>query len=166
MSSLQLRVNSRFFFLQVCQRRTSLLCRMARKRRADSGSTLSNSMTIPRRRSTLRDLQQSSVTDGDIITPKIIDARPSLEKAEMYGIDDPRPASSRIMALLGRIFIETLPQWFAVGAMLGLIFGGCCSNVSNNWTKSGVSLEILSRGLLMYAGFRVGGYCKVSPTRL
>jgi UDP-xylose/UDP-N-acetylglucosamine transporter B4 len=64
------------------------------------------------------------------MTPKIIDARPSLEKAEMYGIDDPRPASLRLMALAGRIFIETIPQWLAVGAMLGLIFGGCCSNVS------------------------------------
>ncbi|KAI1634370.1 UAA-domain-containing protein [Biscogniauxia mediterranea] len=30
---------------------------------------------------------------------------------------------------LGRIFIETIPQWLAVGAMLSLIFGGCCSNV-------------------------------------
>ncbi|KAJ5038923.1 uncharacterized protein L3040_006601 [Drepanopeziza brunnea f. sp. 'multigermtubi'] len=106
---------------------------MARRRRADSSSTQPPSMsTGPRRRSTLRDLQASSssnAADGDIITPKIIDARLSLEKAEMYGIDDPRPASSRIMALIGRIFIETIPQWLAVGAMLGLIFGGCCSNV-------------------------------------
>ena len=48
----------------------------------------------------------------------------------MFGIDDERPTFSKIMALLGRIFIETIPQWLAVGAMLGLIFGGCCSNVS------------------------------------
>ncbi|CZT07495.1 related to UDP N-ACETYLGLUCOSAMINE TRANSPORTER (MNN2) [Rhynchosporium agropyri] len=104
---------------------------MARKRRADSSSTQSSSMTGPRRRSTLRDLQASNATntDGDIITPKIIDAAPSLEKAEMYGIDDPRPTSSRIMAMMGRIFIETIPAWLAVGGMLGLIFGGCCSNV-------------------------------------
>jgi UDP-xylose/UDP-N-acetylglucosamine transporter B4 len=86
-------------------------------------------MTATRRRSTLRDLQ-ASAADGDFIIPKVIDARPSLEKAEMYGIDDPRPASSRMMALAGRIFIETIPQWLAIGAMLGLIFGGCCSNVS------------------------------------
>ncbi|ROW11485.1 hypothetical protein VMCG_01398 [Cytospora schulzeri] len=33
------------------------------------------------------------------------------------------------MGMLGRIFIETIPQWLAVGAMLALIFGGCCSNV-------------------------------------
>lgn len=103
---------------------------MARKRRADSSSIQSSPMTtVPRRRSTLRELQASATTDSDVIT-KVIDARPSLEKAEMYGIDDPRPASSRMMGLLGRIFIETIPQWLAVGAMLGLIFGGCCSNVS------------------------------------
>lgn len=85
-------------------------------------------MTVPRRRSTLRELQ-ASASDGDVIIPKVIDARPSLEKAEMYGIDDPRPASSRMMALVGRIFIETIPQWLTVGAMMALIFGGCCSNV-------------------------------------
>ncbi|KAN0110362.1 UAA transporter family domain containing protein [Hyaloscypha variabilis] len=90
--------------------------------------TPSTPMTATRRRSTLRDLQ-ASAADGDVIIPKVIDARPSLEKAEMYGIDDPRPASSRMMALAGRIFIETIPQWLAIGAMLGLIFGGCCSNV-------------------------------------
>jgi solute carrier family 35 (UDP-xylose/UDP-N-acetylglucosamine transporter), member B4 len=112
---------------------------MARKRRADSGSTISNPMTAPRRRSTLRDLQASSAaTDGDVIIPKIIDARPSLEKAEMYGIDDPRPASSRMMALAGRIFIETIPQWLAIGGMLALIFGGCCSNVSEIYAMRGV----------------------------
>lgn len=47
----------------------------------------------------------------------------------MYGIDDNRPVFSRAMALAGRMFIETIPQWLAVGAMLSLIFGGCCSNV-------------------------------------
>lgn len=62
-------------------------------------------------------------------SPRVIDAAPSLEKAEMYGIDDNRPVFSRIMALGGRMFIETIPQWLAVGAMLSLIFGGCCSNV-------------------------------------
>jgi len=63
------------------------------------------------------------------MTPRVINAAPSLEKAEMYGIDDQRPMHSRAMALMGRIFIETIPQWLAVGAMLALIFGGCCSNV-------------------------------------
>jgi hypothetical protein len=105
---------------------------MARRRRADSSSTqpASNPMTTPRRRSTLRDLQSTS-NDGDVIVPKVINAAPSLEKAQMFGIEDPRPASSRMLAMAGRIFIETIPQWLAVGAMLGLIFGGCCSNVSD-----------------------------------
>lgn len=61
--------------------------------------------------------------------PKVINAAPSLQRAEMYGIDDERPTSSKIMALIGRMFMETIPQWLAVGAMLALIFGGCCSNV-------------------------------------
>lgn len=63
------------------------------------------------------------------MTPRVINAAPSLEKAEIHGIDDQRPMSSKIMGMLGRIFIETIPQWLAVGVMLGLIFGGCCSNV-------------------------------------
>jgi len=87
-------------------------------------------MPLARRRSTLRDLQASASPDGDVIVPKVINAAPSLEKAEMYGIDDERPASSKMMAIAGRIFIETIPQWLAVGGMLALIFGGCCSNVS------------------------------------
>ena len=62
-------------------------------------------------------------------SPRVINAAPSLEKAEMYGIDDNRPFFSRAMALAGRMFIETIPQWIAVGVMLSLIFGGCCSNV-------------------------------------
>src|SRR6266536_3895314 len=103
---------------------------MARKRRADSNST-SQSSPMTRRRSTLRELQ-ASASDGDVMVPKVIDARPSLEKAEMFGIDDTRPASSRMMALAGRIFIETIPQLLTVGAMLSLIFGGCCSNVSED----------------------------------
>ncbi|KAI9647449.1 golgi uridine diphosphate-N- acetylglucosamine transporter [Ciborinia camelliae] len=102
---------------------------MARRRRADSASNQQQvPMTVQRRRSTLRDLQASN-TDGDILAPKVINAAPSLEKAEMYGINDKRPTSSKIFAMAGRIFIETIPQWLAVGAMLGLIFGGCCSNV-------------------------------------
>ncbi|KAI6087897.1 UAA transporter family-domain-containing protein [Hypoxylon rubiginosum] len=42
---------------------------------------------------------------------------------------EPRLLLFILMGLAGRIFIETIPQWLAVGAMLGLIFGGCCSNV-------------------------------------
>lgn len=62
-------------------------------------------------------------------TPRVINAAPLLEKAEMYGIDDDRPLYSRMMALAGHIFIETIPQWITIGIMLSLIFGGCCSNV-------------------------------------
>jgi solute carrier family 35 (UDP-xylose/UDP-N-acetylglucosamine transporter), member B4 len=110
---------------------------MARRPRTDSGSASSSSMpgqVTSRRRATLRELQSSTV-DGSALRPKEINAAPSLEKAEMYGINNERPTSSKIMALIGRIFIETIPQWLAIGVMLGLIFGGCCSNVS--WSYEG-----------------------------
>ncbi len=41
--------------------------------------------------------------------PRVINAAPSLEKAAMYGIDDNRPVFSGVMALAGRVFIETIP---------------------------------------------------------
>ncbi|KAH8820537.1 UAA transporter family-domain-containing protein [Xylogone sp. PMI_703] len=92
-----------------------------------------------RRRTTLRDLQANvsasaaaaaSVTSqGDVIVPKVINAGPSLENAELYGIQDERTMFSKAMALAGRMFIETIPQWLTIGVMLSLIFGGCCSNV-------------------------------------
>jgi len=92
-------------------------------------------MTISRRR--LHKQQQNvlskdradKASGASTPSPRVINAAPSLEKAEMYGIDDTRPVFSRAMALAGRVFIETIPQWLAVGAMLLLIFGGCCSNV-------------------------------------
>ncbi len=82
----------------------------------------------PRRRQTLRE-SHGVTRNGGPVTPKVINAGPSLEKAELYGIHDQRSTHSKLMGLAGRIFIETIPQWLAVGAMLGLIFGGCCSNV-------------------------------------
>ncbi|KAI0141307.1 upd-c transporter [Pestalotiopsis sp. NC0098] len=86
------------------------------------------SRSTARRRQTLRETHAVQ-KNGDPVTPKVINAGPSLEKAQMYGITDQRPAYSKLVGLAGRIFIETIPQWLAVGAMLGLIFGGCCSNV-------------------------------------
>lgn len=134
---------------------------MARRPRTDSGSAPSSSMlgqVTPRRRATLRDLQSSTV-DGIEPRPKEINAAPSLEKAQMYGIDNERPTSSKIMALIGRIFIETIPQWLAVGVMLGLIFGGCCSNVSARLCRIGIwRLEKLIKN----TGFRVRSNYQVS----
>ena len=124
---------------------------MARKRRTDSYSaslTTVSSMPTPRRRATvLRDLHTSAVSHGDVVVPKVINAAPSLEKAEMYGIDDPRPAFSRIMALAGRLIIETIPQGLAAAGMLALIFGGCCSNVRSPGPASRERRLQLSAGL-------------------
>ena len=95
-------------------------------------------MTAARRRPALHKNQQTPPNSKDRAdkafamaapSPRVINAAPSLEKAEMYGIDDNRPVFSRAMGVAGRMFIETIPQWLAVGAMLSLIFGGCCSNV-------------------------------------
>jgi UDP-xylose/UDP-N-acetylglucosamine transporter B4 len=90
-------------------------------------------MTSRRRPALHKQQQQTNSRDKGVAmsapSPRVINAGPSLEKAEMYGIDDNRPVFSRAMALAGRMFIETIPQWLAVGAMLALIFGGCCSNV-------------------------------------
>ena len=98
-------------------------------------------MTGARRRHALLKQQQQNVANSsgsksDKSTshakpaePRVINAAPSLEKAAMYGIDDNRPVFSRVMALAGRVFIETIPAWLSVGVMLALIFGGCCSNV-------------------------------------
>lgn len=87
-----------------------------------------------RRRATLiRERQGES--DGAMLgmgqKVKEINAATALEKAEMYGVDanDGRAWSSRFWAMAGKVLIEMVPAWFAVGAMIGLIFGGCCSNV-------------------------------------
>lgn len=84
-----------------------------------------------RKRQSLRETHAVQQNNGAAMTPKVkvIDAGPPLEQAERYGIHDQRPTYSKVMGFAGRIFIETIPQWLAVGAMLGLIFGGCCSNV-------------------------------------
>ncbi|KAK0628535.1 UAA transporter family-domain-containing protein [Bombardia bombarda] len=118
-------------------------------------------MSTSRRRQVLQKQQQNVVNSnkdrGDkgiampTPSPRVINAAPSLEKAEMYGIDDDRPVFSRAMALAGRMFIETIPQWLAVGAMLSLIFGGCCSNVYA--LESIIKVEPASGTLLTFVQF-------------
>ncbi|KAK9417171.1 hypothetical protein SUNI508_08975 [Seiridium unicorne] len=101
------------------------------------------SRSTARRRQTLRETHAVQ-KNGDAMTPKVINAGPSLEKAQMYGITDQRPTYSKLMGLAGRIFIETIPQWLAVGAMLGLIFGGCCSNVRFLVATAACLAEVMS----------------------
>ncbi|KAK2611340.1 hypothetical protein N8I77_004689 [Diaporthe amygdali] len=89
---------------------------------------MTTSRPARRRQTSLQKAQHHAAASAPM-TPRVINAAPSLEKAQIHGIDDQRPMSSKIMGMLGRIFIETIPQWLTVGAMLLLIFGGCCSNV-------------------------------------
>lgn len=116
----------------------------------------------PRRRATLiRERQGES--DGAMMMMgqkvKEINAATALEKAEMYGVDanDGRAWSSRVWAMVGKVLIEMVPAWLAVAAMLGLIFGGCCSNVRVQKRCLVFYMLIFSR-----AGFRVGSYHQVS----
>ncbi|KAI1304733.1 hypothetical protein F5Y03DRAFT_384638 [Xylaria venustula] len=108
------------------------------------------SRSAPRRRQTLRESHAVARSTGPV-TPKVINAGPSLEKAELYGIHDQRSTHSKLMGLAGRIFIETIPQWLAVGVMLGLIFGGCCSNVFA--LEAIVKVEPASGTLLTFVQF-------------
>ncbi|KAI0109619.1 UAA transporter family-domain-containing protein [Nemania sp. FL0031] len=108
------------------------------------------SRSAPRRRQTLRE-SHAVARNGGAVTPKVINAAPSLEKAELYGIRDQRSTHSKLMGLAGRIFIETIPQWLTVGAMLGLIFGGCCSNVFA--LEAIVKVEPASGTLLTFVQF-------------
>ncbi|KAK0717046.1 UAA transporter family-domain-containing protein [Lasiosphaeria miniovina] len=101
--------------------------------------------------SNIKDRGEKATNTMSAPSPRVINAAPSLEKAEMYGIDDDRPVFSRAMALAGRMFIETIPQWLAVGAMLSLIFGGCCSNVFA--LESIIKVEPASGTLLTFVQF-------------
>lgn len=46
------------------------------------------------------------------------------------GRDYSKPLSARLAGFSRQFFRETIPAWLTVAVMLGLIFGGCCSNVS------------------------------------
>lgn len=100
-----------------------------------SNSSQLGSSGGPRRRTTLIRERLAGESDGTMMGSgqkvKEINAATALEMAEIYGVDanNGRTWSSRAWALLGKVLIEMLPACLAVGAMLALIFGGCCSNV-------------------------------------
>ncbi|RKF74652.1 UDP-N-acetylglucosamine transporter yea4 [Golovinomyces cichoracearum] len=71
----------------------------------------------------------SLIANGVLLTPEKIDAQNSSDKSKMSVNDESRVLFSGIMILIGRFIIEVFPHWLAVGSILGLIFGGCCSNV-------------------------------------
>ncbi|RYP23964.1 hypothetical protein DL765_000850 [Monosporascus sp. GIB2] len=112
--------------------------------------TSMTSRSTVRRRQTLRDSHaHAHPRDGDAMTPKIINAAPSLEQAELYGIHDQRPTLSKLVGLAGRIFIDTIPQWLSIAAMLSLIFGG-------RWRADGGCFKI-------YQVFALEAIIKVEP---
>lgn len=102
---------------------------------ASTTATTSNNITARRRRSTLKDLQQAALNNSThpkapsenanatkLVTRKIDASSPMYQGNE-------RSLIQRIMGGFGAIWWDTLPYWLSVGLMLGLIFGGCCSNV-------------------------------------
>jgi UDP-xylose/UDP-N-acetylglucosamine transporter B4 len=82
--------------------------------------------SVPVRRRT--HVQTPSSSAGKAVS-KVVDASPSLEMAERFGIVDERPAGAKALAVLARMSMETLPQLWLIGFILAMIFGGCCSNV-------------------------------------
>ncbi|POS84699.1 UAA-domain-containing protein, partial [Erysiphe pulchra] len=85
-------------------------------------------MTHLRQSTASRDLNYSKLS-GPPLSPKKIDVRKSSNKTKMSWNDESTPIFRKITISAGRIIIEAIPTWLAVGATLGLIFGGCCSNV-------------------------------------
>lgn len=77
-----------------------------------------------------------------------IDARPHLEGRAP-------PTQSAISAIAQ----ATVPMWVQTAAMIGLIFGGCCSNVSKNPLDCKKSHPVLetSRGARVVRQGRQGG---------
>ena len=61
---------------------------------------------------------------------KQINAAPSLEKAKLDYDTDGGYAWARVAATVGVTLQATLPAMLSWGMTMGLIFGGCCSNVS------------------------------------
>ncbi|RKF62379.1 UDP-N-acetylglucosamine transporter yea4 [Golovinomyces cichoracearum] len=71
----------------------------------------------------------SLIANGVPLTSEKIDAQKSSDKSKMSINDESRILFSGIMISIGSFIVEVFPQWLAVGSILGLIFGGCCSNV-------------------------------------
>ncbi|EEY18989.1 UDP-N-acetylglucosamine transporter YEA4 [Verticillium alfalfae VaMs.102] len=52
-----------------------------------------------------------------------------IDYEKQHGERDMQALSQGPATLARRLAVDALPQWLAIGVMLGLIFGGCCSNV-------------------------------------
>lgn len=85
-------------------------------------------MTHIRHRTASGDLNHSKLNSATL-SPKKIDVSLSSHKAKMNWNYGSIQCTRKKAILIGHTFIEAIPTWLAVGATLGLIFGGCCSNV-------------------------------------
>ncbi|RPB02367.1 UAA transporter [Choiromyces venosus 120613-1] len=92
-----------------------------------------------------RGAQRRKSASEDVAEINKIDARPHLEGRA------PPPTRSAI----GAIAQATIPMWIQTAVMIGLIFGGCCSNVSRNSldSKKAALAEPQTGHLLTFAQF-------------
>ncbi|KAL2756109.1 hypothetical protein ACRALDRAFT_1063902 [Sodiomyces alcalophilus JCM 7366] len=68
-----------------------------------------------------------------------------------HGKDVDEPTQSSLKKLVSSIAADAIPQVFVIGATLGLIFGGCCSNVYA--LEAIIQVEPLSGTLLTFVQF-------------
>lgn len=104
----------------------------------------------PRRRQVASPSPKSALPPGI----KQINAAPSLEKAEPHYHTDGRYTWAKAAAAVGVTLQATLPVMLSWGMTMGLIFGGCCSNVSSRGLRVDVSTLILCVTGLCFRGNR------------
>jgi hypothetical protein len=107
---------------------------MAKRRKgAVSNSTIPNGTAqSTRRRSEHPRDPPSAVSNGTPLAPKQINARPHLENAESAKQLNGGFGRHSALAIAGGVVQSTVPAWIQSCMMVGLIFGGCCSNVRLN----------------------------------
>ncbi|CRK19706.1 hypothetical protein BN1708_000371, partial [Verticillium longisporum] len=108
----------------------------------NNGETISmTASSTSRRRGPPRGTHETTVTEKAQSTTRQTGAMQPLNTAnetadtdhidyeKQHGERERQALSQGPATLARRLVVDTLPQWLAIGVMLGLIFGGCCSNV-------------------------------------
>ena len=108
-----------------------------RRRKANVASATHEMSTNPRRRNVPPTVASSSIP----LRTKEINVGPILESGKP-GIQLQRSMTiPRAIAMVGIMIHSALPSIVPWGMIVGLIFGGCCSNVRLLNTQSYVSIE-------------------------